>query len=269
METEALIRLGLFFGIFLAMASLELVMPKRGLRTAKAKRWVTNLTIGGVNVFLIRLMAVSAVPLVAIGVATLGESWNFGLLRLVAFPYWLELVAALLVLDLAIYLQHWASHKVPILWRVHRVHHADRDIDVTTAVRFHPIEIGLSMLYKSALVLVLGIDALAVLLFEIILNGCAMFNHSNIALPGWMDRVVRLFIVTPDMHRVHHSIERRETDSNYGFNLAVWDRLFGTYTAEPSRGHMDMEIGLPPYHTSEEPTKLGWSVWLPFINKRH
>lgn len=263
MENEALYRLSVFAAIFIAMASFELVLPKRNLRTSKLKRWATNISFGGVNAAVVRLMLVSAVPLVAISVALVGEELGFGLFRLFELPFYGEILLSLIVLDFAIYLQHWASHKVPLLWRVHQVHHADRDIDVTTAVRFHPIEIGLSMLYKSLLVLLFGMDAFAVLLFEMILNGCAMFNHSNIALPLWLDRLVRRVIVTPDMHRVHHSVIRGETDSNYGFNLSIWDKLFGTYIEQPSKGHEGMEIGLPPYQ-SEKPNKLSWSLLLPF-----
>jgi sterol desaturase/sphingolipid hydroxylase (fatty acid hydroxylase superfamily) len=170
---------------------------------------------------------------------------------------------AVLVLDLAIWGQHWASHKVPLFWRLHQVHHADRDIDVTTAVRFHPVEIALSMLWKIVVVVPLGAPPLAVFLFEVILNACAMFNHANIALPQWLDRILRLLVVTPDMHRVHHSVLRREHNTNYGFNLSVWDRLFRTYTAQPEGGHQGMTIGLPPYQ-SEAPTRFGWSLWLPF-----
>jgi sterol desaturase/sphingolipid hydroxylase (fatty acid hydroxylase superfamily) len=172
-------------------------------------------------------------------------------------------VIALLALDLAIWVQHLASHKVPIFWRLHQVHHADRDIDVTTAVRFHPVEIALSMLWKIAVVIPLGASPFAVFLFEVILNACAMFNHANIALPPWLERIVRLFIVTPDMHRVHHSVERREHDSNYGFNLSLWDRLFATYTAQPEGGHRGMTIGLSQYR-SDGPTRLIWSLAVPF-----
>jgi sterol desaturase/sphingolipid hydroxylase (fatty acid hydroxylase superfamily) len=172
-------------------------------------------------------------------------------------------VLALLILDLAIWFQHYVSHKVPVFWRLHQVHHADVDIDVSTAIRFHPVEIALSMLWKIALVFAFGPSAVAVVVFEVILNGCAMFNHANIALPAWLDRVLRIFIVTPDMHRVHHSVIRREHDSNFGFNLSIWDRLFGTYTPQPEKGHEAMTIGLSNYQ-STNPTKLLWSLLLPF-----
>ena len=264
MENEAVYRLGIFAGVFLVMAILELLIPKRGLTGGKLKRWVTNISFGGMNSFFIRLMALSSVPLVAMAVAEIGTAQNFGLFRVLELPVWLSIILSLFVLDFAIYLQHWASHKFSFLWRIHRVHHSDIDIDVTTAIRFHPIEIALSMIYKCALVYLLGIESFAVLLFEIILNGCAMFNHSNIALPKWLDKIIRPIFVTPDMHRVHHSIIRNETDSNYGFNLAIWDRLFGTYIEQPREGHDKMEIGLPDYLHTTKPTKLAWSFLLPF-----
>jgi len=263
-QSDGVIRLAIFLGVFLLMALIELAAPKRVLIAPKGRRWFTNLGISITGTVLVRLMAILAVPLAAIAAAAYAEAHRIGLLNQVGWPYWLEIVAALLALDLAIWAQHVASHKIPIFWRLHRVHHADRDIDVTTAVRFHPIEIGLSMLWKIVVVLAIGAAPLAVFLFEVILNACAMFNHANIALPLWLDRILRLFIVTPDMHRVHHSVLWREHDSNYGFNLSVWDRLFRTYTAEPERGHQGMRIGLTPYQ-NEAPTRFGWSLLLPFV----
>lgn len=264
MEHESIYRLSVFAGIFILMAMLELLIPKRGLTAQKLKRWITNISFGGVNSFFIRLMALSTVPLVAMAVAEVSTSQNFGLFHHIGIPTWLAVLLSLIILDLAIYLQHWASHKFPMLWRIHRVHHSDVDIDVTTAIRFHPIEITLSMVYKCVLVYLLGINSLAVLLFEIILNGCALFNHSNVALPQWLDRIIRSIFVTPDMHRVHHSIERNETDSNYGFNLSIWDRIFGTYIAQPEAGHDKMDIGLPDYLNTKQPTEFSWSFLLPF-----
>ncbi len=268
MENETVYRFAVFAGLLMVMAVLEVLIPKRELSQSRKARWTTNLSFGVVNSLLIRLMSVSSVPIVAIAGALMAEHYGFGFFRVVSLPFWLEIVLCLLLLDFAIYVQHWASHRFPILWQVHRVHHSDLDIDVTTAIRFHPIEIGLSMLYKVVLVFLFGINALAVLLFEIILNGCALFNHSNIALPHWLDRWLRLVIVTPDMHRVHHSIERTETDSNYGFNLAIWDRLFGTYVAQPKAGHKQMKIGLPQYYKKALPTKFGWSFLLPFFSNK-
>jgi sterol desaturase/sphingolipid hydroxylase (fatty acid hydroxylase superfamily) len=262
-QSDGLIRFAIFAGVFLSMALIELLWPKRKLRVSKRKRWLTNLGISATGTLLLRLMAMLAVPVAAIAAAFYAEQNGLGLLNQVAWPEWIKIVVALLVLDLAIWVQHWASHKVPLFWRLHQVHHADRDIDVTTAVRFHPVEIGLSMLWKIVVVILLGAAPLAVFLFEVILNACAMFNHANIALPVWLDRFLRLLIVTPDMHRVHHSVLSREHDTNYGFNLSLWDRLFRTYTAEPEAGHQGMTIGLPPYQ-SEAPTEFGWSLWLPF-----
>jgi sterol desaturase/sphingolipid hydroxylase (fatty acid hydroxylase superfamily) len=260
---ETVVRFLAFAGVFLAMALLELALPKRTLTAPRSRRWATNLAIVAIDGLLVRLMAALAVPLAAVAAALWAEASGWGLLNRLALPLWLEIAIGLLVLDFAIWLQHLLSHKVAVLWRLHRVHHADVDIDVTTALRFHPIEIGLSILYKIAWVLAFGPSALAVLLFEVVLNSCAMFNHANIDLPRWLERALRTVIVTPDMHRVHHSIDRGEHDTNYGFNLSVWDRLFGTYTPQPRLGHRGMTIGLAPFQ-SEAPTRLGWSLLLPF-----
>jgi sterol desaturase/sphingolipid hydroxylase (fatty acid hydroxylase superfamily) len=262
-QSDGLIRLAVFAGVFLAMALIELLWPKRRLIVSKKHRWLTNIGISATGTLLLRLMAMLAVPVAAVAAAFYAQAHQIGVLNQVAWPQWIKVVVGLLVLDLAIWAQHLASHKIPIFWRLHQVHHADRDIDVTTAVRFHPVEIGLSMLWKIVVVVPLGASPLAVFLFEVILNACAMFNHANIALPAWLDRILRLIVVTPDMHRVHHSVLRREHDSNYGFNLSVWDLLFRTYTAQPEAGHQGMTIGLPPYQT-EAPTKFGWSLLLPF-----
>ena len=193
---------------------------------------------------------------------------GWGILALVDWPSWLEIALAVVVLDFAVWLQHVLSHRIDALWRLHQMHHADIDYDLTTGIRFHPVEIGLSMLYKVVWVLALGAPALAVVLFEIILNGCALFNHGNIRLPLWLDRILRIVIVTPDMHRVHHSVDRREHDTNFGFNLAVWDRLFGTYTAQPARGHEGMTIGLPPFQ-DDQPTRYFWCLTLPWRTNSH
>ena len=266
-QSDGLIRFAIFASVFVAMALIELLRPKRELTVSKRRRWLTNIGISVTGTFLLRLMAMLAAPVAAIAAAVYAEQHKIGVLNQVDWPSWLKTAVALLVLDLAIWAQHWASHKVQLFWRLHQVHHADRDIDVTTAVRFHPVEIGLSMLWKIVVVVPLGAAPLAVFLFEVILNACAMFNHANIALPQGLDRILRLFIVTPDMHRVHHSVLHREHDSNYGFNLSLWDRLFRTYTAQPEAGHQGMRIGLTPYQ-SEAPTRLGWSLWLPFGRQR-
>ena len=262
-QGDGLIRFGVFVAIFLVMAAVEFVWPRRKLIASKGRRWFTNISISVTAGVLIRLMAMAVVPIAAVTAAFYAQDHEIGLLNQVSWPAWVKIVVSLVALDLAIWAQHLASHKIPILWRLHKVHHADRDIDVTTAVRFHPVEIALSMLWKIVVVVPLGASPLAVFLFEVILNGCAMFNHANVALPRWADGILRLVVVTPDMHRVHHSVLRREHDSNYGFNLSLWDRLFRTYTAQPQGGHLGMTIGLTPYQ-SEGPTKLGWSLILPF-----
>jgi sterol desaturase/sphingolipid hydroxylase (fatty acid hydroxylase superfamily) len=262
-QGDDVLRFAVFAGVFLVMAAVEFFWPKRKLIASKGRRWLTNIGISVTAGVLIRLMATAIVPIAAVAVAFYAEDHQIGLLNHAPWPAWVKVAVSLVLLDLAIWAQHLASHKIPVLWRLHKVHHADRDIDVTTAVRFHPIEIGLSMLWKIVVVLVLGAPPLAVFLFEVILNACAMFNHANVALPGWADAILRLVVVTPDMHRVHHSVRRREHDSNFGFNLSLWDRLFRTYTAQPEGGHQGMTIGLNTYQT-EEPSKLGWSLVLPF-----
>jgi sterol desaturase/sphingolipid hydroxylase (fatty acid hydroxylase superfamily) len=211
--SEPLFRLASFAAIFVAMALLELASPKRAPKWPRARRWLTNLAVVGLGIVVLRVLAFLAVPLVAVGAAIIAEHNGWGVFNVLIWPSVLEIGLALVVLDFAIWLQHVAFHKVPILWRVHQMHHADVDFDVTTALRFHPIETGLSMLYKVVWVLALGAAPVAVVLFEVILNGCAMFNHANINLPPWLDRALRQVLVTPDMHRVHHSIERREHDT--------------------------------------------------------
>lgn len=260
---EVVLRLGVFLSVFAVMAVAEIVLPMRELVASKARRWTTNLAIVALGGLVVRAMAALAVPLAAVAIAVVAEAKGWGLLNQVDWPVWLEVLIAVAVLDFAIWFQHLVAHKVPLLWRLHQMHHADRDIDVTTAIRFHPIEIGLSMLWKMACVMALGASPEAVLLFEIVLNGLAMFNHANVALPSRLDAILRLVFVTPDMHRVHHSVLSGEHNSNYGFNLSLWDRLFATYTAQPEHGHHGMTIGLPQYQT-EAPTRLGWSLLLPF-----
>ena len=263
MPSEPVIRFGAFAGIFVVMALLEMAIPKRELSAPKGRRWLTNLSMVGFGIATTRLMGLIAQPLVAVGAAMVAEANGWGLFNLVALPGWFEILAAVVILDFAVWLQHVASHKIPVLWRLHRMHHADVDIDCTTGLRFHPAEIGLSMLYKVVWVLLLGPAAVAVVIFEVILNAGAVFNHANVALPRWLDTGLRLAIVTPDMHRVHHSIVRREHDSNYGFNLSIWDRIFGTYTDQPEHGHTGMTIGLSDYQ-EPGPTRIGWSLVLPF-----
>ncbi len=261
MEHDLLWRLGVFAGLFALFATLEALAPRRARSQPRGARWFTNLSIVILDTLALRALAI-ALPLLAVGAALDAGRMGWGLFNALDWPLWLEVVLAILILDLAIWAQHLVTHKVPILWRFHRVHHADRDFDVTTALRFHPVEILASMMLKIGLVYLLGPAALAVLLFEIILNGTAMFNHSNLRLPLWLDRVVRLVLVTPDMHRVHHSIHRHEHDSNYGFALSVWDRMFLTYRPMPEAGHDKMTVGLE--WQDERPSRLAWALMLPF-----
>jgi sterol desaturase/sphingolipid hydroxylase (fatty acid hydroxylase superfamily) len=260
MDDEAKIRLGFFFGIFVLVAVLEILRPRRALTNSKTSRWVANLIMVALNPLSVRLVF----PVLPIGMALLAEERDWGLLNNFVLPYSLNVAIALILLDLSIYLQHVLHHAIPILWRLHMVHHADLDFDVTTGMRFHPIEIVLSMTIKLIAVAALGPPALAVFIFEVTLNATSMFNHSNIRMPEKLDRVLRLFIVTPDMHRVHHSVIIRETNSNYGFNLPWWDRLLGTYKEQPERGHDGMMIGLSQFRDPKKQT-LPRLLILPFV----
>ena len=245
---EATIRLGFFLGIFALVAVWELALPRRRLIHARWLRWYANLGIVVLNTALVWLL----VPLAPVALAVVAESRGWGILNLFALPFWLEALIALVVLDLVIYLQHVMFHALPVLWRLHRMHHADLDFDVTTGSRFHPIEILVSVSIKMAAVVLLGPPAVAVLVFEILLNGTSMFNHGNVRLPAGLDRVLRWVVVTPDMHRVHHSDVPAETNSNFGFNLPWWDRLFGTYRAQPNLGHEHMTIGIDAFREPRE-----------------
>jgi sterol desaturase/sphingolipid hydroxylase (fatty acid hydroxylase superfamily) len=262
LNNEPTIRLSIFLGLFVILAFSEWIKPRRPLVTNKGARWFTNWAIVILDSLVVRLLF----PAAAVGVAFYAEENVYGLFNMAALPqppHWFSILFCFFFMDFAIWFSHLASHKVPILWKVHRMHHSDRDLDVTTAIRFHPIEIVLSMLYKIVLVFLLGAPAISILLFEIALNGGALFNHSNWKLPLKLDRILRLFIVTPDMHRVHHSCEHNETDSNYGFNFPWWDRLFKTYIDQPRLGHDEMQIGLNEWQ-DEKPTQLNWSLLLPF-----
>jgi sterol desaturase/sphingolipid hydroxylase (fatty acid hydroxylase superfamily) len=245
---ELLIRLAAFFAVFAAMALWELLAPRRPLGVGRVGRWPSNLGVLVVDAVAVRLL----IPTAAVGVALVAAGHGFGLFHVLGLPLWFAALAGFVALDLVIYGQHVVFHHVPWLWRLHRMHHADLDIDVSTGGRFHPIEILLSMLIKMATVGLFGIPVAAVVAFEVALNATSMFNHSNVAMPAWLDRVARLMVVTPDMHRVHHSVLRQETDSNFGFNLPWWDRLFGTYRAEPRAGHDGMTIGLPVFRDPGE-----------------
>ncbi len=257
--SEAAIRFSVFIGLFAALALLEHFAPRRLEHPVKTQRWLTNIGIVLIDSLLVRLIFKTA----AVGGALWAAQNGFGLFNLVSAPFWLAFLVSIIVLDFAVWLEHVASHKIPVFWRIHRMHHSDTDFDITTAVRFHPIESVLSMAWKYLIVLLIGAPAVSVLVFEIVLNGAAMFNHSNWRVPLWLDRWLRLVIVTPDMHRVHHSIDMRETDSNYGFNLAIWDRLFGTYIDQPALGHDAMKIGLAQWQDGK-PARIDWALLVPF-----
>ena len=256
---EATLRLGVFVGILGLVALVELVVPKRRLVAPKGLRWALNLGLVVVNALVLRLLF----PVLAAGLALEVAQRGWGLFNRLDWPPALEFVIAVVALDFIIYVQHRLFHVVPLFWRIHRMHHVDRDIDVTTGLRFHPFEIVLSMIIKLGAVVALGPAAAAVILFEIILNGMAMFNHGNIRLPQKLDAVLRTLIVTPDMHRVHHSVRAAEYNRNFGFNLSLWDRLFASYRAQPAGGHKAMTIGQNDYQGNAAESFPGL-IWLPF-----
>lgn len=261
LENEPAIRLASFAGIFLVMALLEALFPRRARRLDRLARWPANFTLTLINSVVLRILF----PAAAVGLALQTEANGIGLLNWWVVPGPVEFFIALIALDLAIYVQHILFHRIPVLWRMHRMHHTDLDLDVTSGGRFHPFEIILSMLYKFAVVAALGAPAAAVLLFEVILNACALFNHANLRIPAPLDALLRLLIVTPDMHRVHHSVVGRETNSNFGFNLSCWDRLFGTYVAQPEAGHDGMIIGLAEFQDIGE-QRIDRMLKLPLIS---
>lgn len=261
---ESTIRLSIFLAVLTLMAIWELAAPRRRVDIPRLLRWSNNLALVAVDTAIVRLVF----PVLAVGLATIAAERGWGVLNLVELPSAIAFVLSMLVFDLAIYAQHVAFHHIPVLWRIHRMHHSDLEFDVTTGVRFHPLEIVLSMAIKLGLVLIIGPPALAVLVFEIVLNATSLFNHSNIKLPRPVDRLLRLVVVTPDMHRVHHSVIRKETDSNFGFNVPWWDRMFGTYRAQPAAGHKSMTIGIELFRSTRE-------IWMdkllsqPFRNTGH
>ncbi|QDU40161.1 Fatty acid hydroxylase superfamily protein [Maioricimonas rarisocia] len=259
-QTEIIVRLSAFAGVLLAMTLWELSSPRRKLAAGKGGRWTSNLLLVAINTVAARLI----IPVTAVAAALTAESGGWGLLHQVAWPYWLEVTLAVIALDLVIYFQHVLFHAVPALWRLHKVHHADLDVDVTTGIRFHTLEILLSALLKLAAVVAFGAPALAVVLFEVILNATSMFNHSNVKMPEKVDRLLRWIVVTPDMHRIHHSIIRRETDSNFGFNLPWWDRLLGTYRSDPQEGHERMTLGITDYREEDDVERLHHMLLIPF-----
>jgi sterol desaturase/sphingolipid hydroxylase (fatty acid hydroxylase superfamily) len=260
--SEAWLRLSFFAFVFLAMALWETLAPLRPWSSSKVRRWFTNLTIAAINAAVVRLIF----PAAAVGVAWHADQRGFGAMNQFELPYWLSFSITLIALDFIVYLQHVVFHAIPALWRLHRVHHTDLDFDVTTGTRFHPLEILLSMLVKSSAIMLLGPPATAVLVFEVLLNATSMFNHGNVRVPGALDRALRLFVVTPDMHRVHHSVVTAETNSNFGFNLPWWDRIFGTYRAQPAAGHLGMTVGIGELR-DEKKLGLPRVLALPFIHK--
>jgi sterol desaturase/sphingolipid hydroxylase (fatty acid hydroxylase superfamily) len=245
---DLVIRIAAAAPIFAVMAVWEILAPRRPRSTERRWRWPSNLGILIADAAAVRIL----IPAAAVGAALVAAGNGWGLFHAIGLRLSFASLLGFLALDLAIYAQHVAFHKAPLLWRVHRMHHTDPDMDVTTGVRFHPFEILISMLLKIAVVIALGIPPVAVIAFEVVLNAASMFNHGNVAMPSWLDRALRVIVVTPDMHRVHHSIDPRETDSNFGFNLSWWDRLFGTYRAAPQAGHAGMTIGLPTFRDRAE-----------------
>jgi sterol desaturase/sphingolipid hydroxylase (fatty acid hydroxylase superfamily) len=245
---ESVIRFGFFLGTFALMALWEVLAPLRMPGTSKAVRWPNHVMLAAMNIGLVRVLF----PLAAVALAVYAGEHGIGLFNIIPVPYLLAFAGSLLALDLAIYLFHLLFHAVPALWRVHRVHHADVDIDVSTGVRFHPIQMMLSVSIKSIVILLLGPPALSVLTFEVLSHAITLFNHGNVRIPAALDRVLRWFVVTPDMHRIHHSIHIAETDSNFGFVLPWWDRMFGTYRAEPAGGQVRMVVGIESFRTDRD-----------------
>ena len=257
---EPAIRLVAFAAVLAGMAAWEVLAPRRARTLSRRKRWPANLGVVALNTVVVRALFPTAV----VGLTLYTERHDWGLLNQYNLRAWIAVPLGVILLDLAIYLQHAMFHVIPTLWRLHRMHHADLDIDVTTGARFHPVEIALSMLIKFAVITALGIPALAVLVFEVLLNASSMFNHSNVRMPRGIEKVMRWFVVTPDMHRVHHSMERDETNSNFGFNFSIWDRLLGTYRAQPRAGHAAMTIGIPDFRDPAQCNNFAGMLAIPF-----
>lgn len=258
--SEGATRLAAFAAVLMALVLWERSAALRRQEVRRVPRWRTNLGMGAIDVLILR----AAYPAGAVGAAFVAERYGWGAFNAWPIPAAVEVVATVLLLDLLIYFQHWAFHSMPWLWRIHRVHHADPEVDVSTALRFHPAESALSMLLKAGVALLLGMPPLGVLLFEIILNAAAMFNHTNASLPAGLELQVRRVLVTPDMHRIHHSTHGPETNSNFGFSLSWWDRLFRTYRASPRVSQVRMPIGLPDAAASPAHYRLGSALLMPF-----
>ena len=254
--TETQIRLTVFLGVLIVMSALEALFPARDRVQTRTRRWGTNFGLVVIDTLAIRLLF----PVIAVGAALWAQTKGWGLLNVMALPVWFKILFAVIMLDMMIYWQHVAFHRIPILWRLHKVHHADRDLDASSGLRFHPVEIIMSMVYKMGLVVALGAPVLAVIIFEIVLNACAVFNHANVRLPRWIERPLRLVMVTPALHRIHHSVIERETNTNYGFSVIWWDKIFKSYTDIPEG---KLTLGLNEYQT-HEPSGLIWSLIAPF-----
>lgn len=263
LSNEKPIRMFFFFGMLAGMALWEVLAPRRALTVSRTLRWSNNLGLVFFNSIMLRLVF----PAAAVGMAAFAAEQGWGVFNSFSVPLWLAVLLSLVAMDFIIYLQHVLVHRVSLLWRLHRVHHADLDYDVTTGARFHPLEILLSMLIKFATIALLGAPLVAVIVFEVVLNAMAMFNHANVRLPLGLDRLLRNLAVTPDMHRVHHSVEMDEANSNFGFNLSIWDRLFGTYRDQPRNGHEGMSIGIHHYRAQHEVCRIDKLILLPFRNK--
>lgn len=264
--SETAWRLSVFLGVLILMMLWEYASPKRKSRYSRKQRWPANLGIVVIDTVLLRIIA--PVGLTGIGLWAANNGWGlFNMTMTNSLPFWITVVMSVIALDIAIYWQHRLFHRVPLLWRLHRVHHADPDFDVTTGLRFHPAEIVLSFFIKAATVIALGAPALAVIIFEIVLNACSLFNHGNVALPKPLEKVVRKILITQELHRIHHSVEKEETNSNYGFSVSWWDHLFKSFTAEPKAGSDDIDIGLKEYRDQTVTTKILGVLKIPFTRK--
>ena len=259
--SDTILRLTFFLSILIILIMAEILLPKKKRIHNRKDRWITNGLITLINTASVNIIHI-AIPLIAIVAAIDVSNGKMGLFNIINFPIWIEIILTVIILDFIIWGQHLLSHKIPFVWRFHRMHHTDRDLDVTTAVRFHPFEIIFSMFIKITSIYILGASAIAVIIFEIMLNGMAMFNHANLRIPFRIENILRKFIVTPDLHRIHHSIYIDEHNKNFGFSLSIWDKIFKCYLDQPRDGHKDMKLGLK--WQNDKPTKLGWSLWIPF-----